>query len=433
MKALSAEAMLNLDADRWSALKRPTPEWFRKSRLGYFVHWGAYSVPAWAEPVAELGTIPARQWYRHNPYSEWYMNTIRLHGSPAQRHHSQSFGGDYDDFIDMWRAELFDGDSLAKELAAGGGSYVVLTTKHHDGVCLWDAPGTGERNTVRRGPRRDLVQEFAAGVRRAGMRFGAYYSGGLDWNKRPTAPIGLRDELRITERPKDLGYARYAARHVRDLVHRYRPDILWNDIDWPDAGKNFGPYGIGTIFEEYYALKPDGVVNDRWQVPHSDYLTSEYQHDLSNEGSQPWENCRGLGLSFAFNQAENAEHALSSVEAIKHLIDVTLRGGRLLLGVGPTAAGTLPAWQSQIVARIGDWLKPLGHLLERLEPTSGPSPDPPWQRRGSIDGQEFLFIDSDDVVDVPGAELITPQWASMDGTSLRLSPTRPGPAVVRGC
>lgn len=425
--------MFERDSGQWDALARPVPEWYDKAKLGYFVHWGPYSVPAWAEPIAELGTIPAEDWFPHNPYSEWYMNTIRFEGSPAHQYHQENYGGcDYDDFLDMWQAESFDGDALGRELAAGGGSYVVLTTKHHDGVCLWDAPATGDRNTVRRGPKRDLVQDYADGVRRAGMRFGTYYSGGLDWFVRPDDPIGLRSEYEITERPLDLEYAQYAAEHVRDLMRRYQPDILWNDIEWPDEGKDFGPDGIGTVFEEYYAMKPDGLVNDRWQVPHSDYLTSEYQHMLGNEGDKTWENCRGLGLSFAYNQVEGREHALSSVDAMKHLVDVTLRGGHLLLGVGPKADGTLPEWQSEIVATIGSWMAVCREFVENLQPAAQTDEEASyWQRRGVVDGREILFIDSDHDVEVSSAELLTPQWATLDGVRLRISVDRPGPAVLR--
>ena len=76
------EARFERDAERWKALARPTPEWFRRAKLGFFIHWGPYSVPAWGEPVAELGEIPPTEWFRHNPYAEWYHNTIRLEGSP---------------------------------------------------------------------------------------------------------------------------------------------------------------------------------------------------------------------------------------------------------------------------------------------------------------------------------------------------------------
>ncbi len=132
------------------------PAWWQDAKLGIFVHWGPFSVPAWAEPIGALGTIEKEHWFKHNPYAEWYYNTIRIDGSPAQQHQLETYGGaPYDDFIDKWTAEKFDADAVLALVASTGARYFVPTTKHHDGVTLWDAPGTGDRNTVRRGPKRD--------------------------------------------------------------------------------------------------------------------------------------------------------------------------------------------------------------------------------------------------------------------------------------
>jgi len=120
--AADLQDQIERDAGRWAALSRPTPEWFQRSKLGFFIHWGPYSVPAWGEPVAQLGEIPPVEWFRHNPYAEWYYNTIRLDGSPAQLHHQQVHGGcDYDDFLDQWQAENFDAAAAVAELVAAGG------------------------------------------------------------------------------------------------------------------------------------------------------------------------------------------------------------------------------------------------------------------------------------------------------------------------
>lgn len=422
------------DSERWKALERPLPEWFVNAKLGYFIHWGPYSVPAWAEPTAELGTVAdKKEWYRHNPYAEWYFNTIRLKDSPAYQHHQEVYGGkDYDDFIDDWNTDSFNAKSIVKQLLDGGGQYLVLTTKHHDGVCLWDAPGSNGRNTVDRGPKRDLVGEYAAACRALGMRFGAYYSGGLDWFVRPTEPIGDHAGPDITQRPVDLEYAAYAAEHVRDLIRRYSPDILWNDINWPDEGKDFRETGIGRVFEEYYAVKPDGLVNDRWEVPHSDYTTSEYQARLDNEQSGAWENCRGVGLSFGYNSVEGPEHSLSGPEAAKYLVDAVSRGGRLLLGVGPKADGTLPEWQARIVTDLGKWMKVTSQILERIGPASESRElQAEWVRFGQKGDDLIAFIDSDSPVSVVGGELLTPQWARLEGGELIMDTTRPGPAVIR--
>jgi alpha-L-fucosidase len=138
----------------WATLRRPLPRWFAQARLGIFIHWGPYAVPAWAEPTGALGVVPVAQWFTHNPYAEWYHNTIRIAGSPAAQHHQQVYGGaPYDDFLDAWTASSFDPHDWARLFAAAGAEYVIPTTKHHDGVAPWDAPGTCARNTVHRGPR----------------------------------------------------------------------------------------------------------------------------------------------------------------------------------------------------------------------------------------------------------------------------------------
>ena len=165
-----------------SAGERPLPEWAREASLGIFVHWGAYSVPAWAEPIGALGAVPDDEWFAHNAYAEWYANTIRIEGSPAAEHHAREYGGaPYEAFLDAWRAESYDPADWASLFASIGADYVVPTTKHHDGIALWDAPGSGSLTTVARGPRRDLIAPLAEAVRAEGLRFGVYYSGGLDW------------------------------------------------------------------------------------------------------------------------------------------------------------------------------------------------------------------------------------------------------------
>lgn len=442
--------MFDRDRRRWDALKRPTPEWFRDTPFGIFIHWGAYSVAAWAEPTGELGTVDDdTQWYTHNPYSEWYYNTIRIGGSPAQDHHREAFGAaDYDVLLDLWRAERFDAEALMDLVAGAGADYVVPTTKHHDGITLWDAPGTGTRNTVHRGPRRDLVGEIGVAARKRGIRFGVYYSGGLDWHVRPMPPHLTHASVQDTGRPKDAEYARYAEAQVRDLVDRYNPVVLWNDIEWPDDGKHFGEDGLGTLFEHFYTVCPDGVVNDRWGRTHHDYSTSEYQHSLSSESEDEWENCRGIGLSFGYNQVEGPEHSLDGAGIARHLADVVSRGGRLLLNIGPRADGTLPELQARALTRMGEWMqiaKPtlVGAAPAELTPTA--DSDAGWVRAITSGRSVTCFVDRLDgtagTVVVAGlgegiAESLSPEWgtatAGTDGTVVvELADGRPGPAVIR--
>lgn len=382
----------------WSRFERPVPDWFRDAKLGIFIHWGLYSVPAWAEPTGELGAVDEATWFRHNPYAEWYWNTIRFPDSPARAHHTATYGdAPYDDFLDAWDARDFDPKEWAALFARTGARYVVPTTKHHDGVTLWDAPGTGGRNTVQRGPRRDLVADLEAAVRGAGMRFGVYYSGGLDWNVTDLPPLDSFTAVNDTGRPKDAAYAAYAALHVRDLIDRYRPDVLWNDIEWPDAGKHAGSLGLAEVFQHYYGAVPDGVVNDRWGATHWDYRTTEYQHGGENESTQAWQSCRGIGLSFGYNQVEDESHYLDGRAVVRHLVDVVSRDGNLLLDVGPTAEGRIPDLQRRSLEALADWMAVNAgaiHGTRPLDAAVGTPSDQPWVRWTQRDGAAYAIVDA---------------------------------------
>jgi len=424
----------------WNSLQRPLPAWFRSAPLGIFVHWGAYSVPAWAEPIGALGTVDdARYWYTHVPYAEWYANTIRIDGSPAQQHHRTTYGDlPYDGLLDLWKAEAFDPADWASLFRAAGADYVVPTTKHHDGITLWDAPGTEGRNTVERGPRRDLVGDLADAVRTAGLRLGVYYSGGLDWHVRPFPPHSGEDLLH-DERPLDAEYATYAYEQVADLVDRYHPSILWNDIEWPDAGKHFDAHGLGRLFQHFYNVVPDGVVNDRWGRTHFDYRTSEYEQGREVESQGAWENCRGLGFSFGHNQVEAAEHTLSGHEVVRHLVDVVARGGRLLLNVGPRADGTIPDLQRRSLTDLGHWMRFGKRLLVDAEVV--PQVDTEvWARRVRRPEGEVLFVDVEpgEAGSVALAKLgtetrdprVVGEGGGITGGTLELVAERPGPVAV---
>ncbi|GLK17894.1 alpha-L-fucosidase [Herbiconiux flava] len=344
------------DSVTTSVLSRPLPAWARDATLGVFVHWGAYSVPAWAEPSGALGAVPDEEWFAHNAYAEWYANTIRIAGSPAAARHLEVHGGaPYAVFLDDWTAERYDPAEWARLFASIGADYVVPTTKHHDGIALWDAPGAGELSTVARGPRRDLIGPLAAAVREAGMRFGVYYSGGLDWAFAEHPPLTSSDDVSRL-RPVGADYNDYAFAQVADLIDRYAPEVLWNDIDWPDAGKEPGPTSIEELLARFRAAAPEGIVNDRWGAPVGDYRTSEYDHDTGNETDTGWEHCRGLGFSFGYNAVEDEALTLTPRELARLYADVVSRGGRLLLNVGPTAAGEIPDAQRRTLDGVAPWL-----------------------------------------------------------------------------
>ena len=344
--------------DLWASLERPLPQWFAQARFGIFIHSGSVR-------GAGLGRADgsARAWCPRRNGScttRTRSGTATASASPAALASRASSAGlrrcTLRRFLDSWTASAFDPQGIGLELfAAAGAEYVIPTSKHHDGVTLWDAPGTGARNTVHRGPRRDLISEIASAVRAEGLRFGVYYSGGLDWSITNLPPITSVADLRSL-RPVDAAYNTYAYLHVQDLVARYAPDVLWNDIDWPDAGKRGGRFSLHALFEHYYRAVPDGVVNDRWGATHRDFRTTEYEAERAHERAGPWENCRGIGFSFGYNQVEDEHHSLNGYQLARYLTDVVSRGGRLLLNVGPTAEGLIPPVQRQALEGSGRWM-----------------------------------------------------------------------------
>lgn len=390
-------AMFTSDVERPQDYKRfehETPEWYEDAKLGIFVHWGAYSVPAWALPIGELGTFEDQYyWFSNNPYAEWYYNTVSIEGSPTAEHQKEEYGGaPYDDFLDQWKAEAFDAGDFMNVVKEVGAKYFVVTTKHHDGITLWDAPGTGDRNTVKRGPKRDLVREFKDAADARGIRFGTYYSGGLDWHFSDKPPIAA--DIDESNRPTDKEYADYAFDHVVDLIDNYQPEILWGDIEYPDAGKEPGEKSLIEMFDRFYETRPEGVINDRWGMTHWDFRTTEYELGrAAEESGDKWESTRGIGLSFGYNRVEGDEELLSGPAAVKEFVDIVSRGGNLLLNIGPKADGSIPGNQLRTLAYLGAWNDMHGEAIFGSRPAAGTqSSDEPWMRWTETAGALHAFV-----------------------------------------
>lgn len=395
------------------------PEWYRNAKLGFFVHWGLFSVPAWAVQHGEGVNIPTEDAYAYHQYAEWYGNTVRIAGSPTWKRHQELYGTgtSYEDFADIWNPSTFDVDAFVAELVNAGARYIIPTTKHHEGFCLWDTETTGF-NSVERGPKRDLIREFAESTRRAGARFGAYFSGALDWHVSDFPPIESDTDL-FRYRRNDEYYSRYAAAQVEELIDRFKPDVLWNDIDWSDGGKGKEEFGVAALLDHYFSVVPNGVVNDRWGVPYHGYFTREYT-DVSGVSEQVWESTRGLGFSFGYNQAEDERHSLSGQQLVRYLVDVVSKNGNLLINVGPTAEGTIPELQLKAMRELGSWLSVNGDSIygtrpwiRALEANGTPV------RYTQSPGKVFLHLMDPTIgrVEIPTELVGAPQmrWLSRDG------------------
>jgi alpha-L-fucosidase len=164
----------------------------------------------------------------------------------------------------------------------------------------------------------------------------------------------------------------YADAHWAELIERYRPDVLWNDIGYPAAAD------LDGLFERYYAAVPDGVVNNRFDwmaqtagAKHCDFVTPEYS--TKGDPNRKWESTRGIGTSFGFNREESEDTYLAPDELVRMFIDIVAHGGNLLLNVGPTGDGVIPWAQAQRLLALGWWLRTNGDAIYGSRPWTRPT------------------------------------------------------------
>jgi alpha-L-fucosidase len=347
----------------WESVdSRPVPSWFGDAKFGIFIHWGTYSVPAYA-PV-----LPGKL-----AYAEWYWHAITEGRKPGAdpvdagswAFHQRVYGADfpYQNFAPMFKAELFDPAHWADVFQRSGAKYVALTSKHHEGFALWpskEASATWGRpwNSVEVGPHRDLVGDLGAAVRDKGLKMGVYYSL-YEWYN----PLWLSDKPRYVKE--------HMTPQFKDLVTRYKPAIIFSDGEWEQPSSEWhSPELLAWLYNES-PVKDDVVVNDRWgkdtRHKHGGYWTTEYTPGLTGM-DHPWEESRGMGFSYGYNRAERLEHYHTGRELVILLTDLVSRGGNLLLDIGPAADGTIPVIMEERLLQIGDWLKVNGESIYGTKP-----------------------------------------------------------------
>jgi alpha-L-fucosidase len=426
-----------------SVKQHPLSDWYNDAKFGIFIHWGLYSVPAFApRKQVNLESLVSGD-FDGSPYAEWYQNSLRIPGSAVQQYHAKKYGADfaYENFAADFNVQSrhWDPDAWADAFQRAGARYVVLVTKHHDGFLLWPSQ---HRNLSRPDyhAARDIVGELQRSVAARGLKLGCYYSSALDWTFTPQ-PIQNMADL-MTSGPADRIYRDYVEQHWKELIDRYAADLLWSDIGYP-AG-----YNLAELFAYFYNRRADGVINDRWyqtpivlrnpigklvlnraaqwmaqhgqsnmpKVPHSDYLTTEY-FGYPQITTFKWEACRGIGNSFGYNQFETADDYQTAPQLIRLLIDIVSKNGNLLLNVGPRADGSLPVEQLAALDGIGRWLAVNGEAIYGTRP---------WTRfkdRGES-GAEVRYTFKDHVLYVSAIALPADRVLSLPSV-----PIRPGGSV----
>ena len=340
----------------WDSIdKRPTPQWFDDVKFGIFIHWGVYSVPAWAPTGGGEAS-----------YAEWYWRHMNNPDNPTAKFHPEMYGETfaYQDFAPMFKAEHFNPDQWAETFAKSGAKYIVLTSKHHDGFCLWPSARAWNWNSLDIGPHRDLCGDLSQAVKAKGIKMGFYYSL-YEWYN----PDYLNDLPRYVDE--------HMIPQMKDLVTRYEPSMLWTDGEWEKPSEDWKSVEfLAWLFNES-PVKDEIAVNDRWgketRSVHGGFYTTEYGQvhlgaDLSLAEKRKWEECRGIGQSFGYNRMETLKDYMTGKELVHLLARTVSGGGNLLLDIGPTADGTISVVMEERLLDIGDWLRVNGEAIYGTHP-----------------------------------------------------------------
>ncbi|MFF4751033.1 alpha-L-fucosidase [Streptomyces sp. NPDC001270] len=333
------------------------PYWFQDAKFGIFIHWGVYSVPAWS-PVGKQ-------------YAEWYWNHMQDPANAVHAYHRDTYGEDfaYDDFIPRFTAEKFDPRSWVELFRDAGAQYHVLTSKHHEGFALWDTK-VSDRNSVRMGPKRDLVRELFEASRRytPELHRGLYFSMPEWFNPdnpwmghAPRNPYTLQS-VPYTGYTAGKDYVKdYQAAQMLELIHGYDPAVIWCDI----GGANDSLRVLAEYFNHAKdrARPVEVAVNDRSGISFHDFTTPEYTTYDSTVVAK-WEASRGLDpRSYGYNRATPDSAYMTTEEVVHSLVDIVSKNGNFLLDIGPRADGTIPEIMQTRLRETGQWLRVNGEAI----------------------------------------------------------------------
>lgn len=319
-------------------------EWFMKDRFGMFIHWGLYAIPGRGEWVHSDEQITQKEYQKY--FEEW--NPIRC--------------------------DMKEWARIAKN---AGMKYAVLTTKHHEGFCLFDSKLTDYTSVTACG--RDLVKEFVDAFRAEGLKVGFYYSL-LDWYHDDYHTYGDKNHPdRNNEAYKGKvyhfdKYLDYMHGQVRELLTNYgKIDLLWFDFSYEG---HCGEDWRGTeLVEMVRTLQPDIIMNGRLEANGEDYgsVMSDEPNIFSGDfacpemiippyglrtpsgRAIPWEACFTLNNNWGY--APNDRHHKNAAQIIKKLVECTSKNGNMIVNISPTAKGQIPKWQQNVLVEVGEWMK----------------------------------------------------------------------------
>jgi alpha-L-fucosidase len=333
--------------------------WWREARFGLFIHWGLYA-------------IPAGEWAGRTGHGEWIRETAQVAIE------------EYDQFVGQFNPVRFDAERWVRTAKDAGMKYIVITSKHHDGFCLFDSKFT-DYDVMSTPFKRDILKELSEACQRAGIRM-CWYHSIMDWHHPDYLPR-RGWEKRSAEGASYDRYVEHMKNQLRELLTNYGPiGVLWFDGEWEDTWTH--ERGV-ELYNYVRGLQPSIIINNRVDVGRGgmagmtrdprfagDFGTPEQEIPPSGFPGVDWETCMTMNDHWGYNKHD--QNWKSSKDLIQMLVDIASKGGNFLLNVGPTAEGEFPPASVERLRDIGAWMKVSGEAIYGTQ--ASPFKTLPWGR-----------------------------------------------------
>lgn len=308
-----------LKANAQSPEQTKKMQWFGDAKLGIFIHWGIYSVNGISE-----------SWSFFNNYLNHDAYMKQLNG---------------------FNASKYDPKQWVQLIKESGAKYAVITTKHHDGVALWDTKTPNATTTIKHSAaKRDVILPFVTALKSSGLKTGLYYSL-PDWSY-PDYDVFTRDRKRysLKDEPKRWDkFLNYYQEQLNELSIKFKPDLLWFDGDWEHSSAE---WQTNKVRQSLYSYNPNLIINSRLDA-HGDYETPEQGVPVVKPNATYWELCYTMNDSWGYQPYDKNYKSPNMI--IRTLVDCISMGGNLLLDIGPKPDGTIPSHQHAILKGLGRW------------------------------------------------------------------------------
>jgi alpha-L-fucosidase len=359
----AAAESLDPHANETKAQRDARMKWWREARFGMFIHWGLYAVPA--------GVYNGQD--THGVFSagagEWIMHDLHI---PVDT---------YAAYAKQFDPEQFNADQWVSVAKAAGMKYIVMTAKHHEGFAMYPTKVDDFNINAKTAFKRDPIGEMSAACKKAGIKFGVYYSQNLDWHHPGGGTAG--DPWDDAQKGDFDAYVKnVSAPQVRELLTKYKPAVLWWDINGPFNAEQV------KLLTAAFPSDPGLIANNRLGggVP-GDTETPEQYVPATGFPGKDWETCMTINNTWGFKTHDTN---FKSTETLLHnLIDIASKGGNYLLNVGPTAQGIIPQPEIDRLKQMGDWMKANGESVYAT--TASPYKRLPFDGRATVKGKTLYL------------------------------------------